>query len=91
MLAVYNDTCASKPTVTRALAQPGQAYKVVTEKLNMDTDISIKGNRHICDVVNYLNVSLGSVLKWFYEQPTAFFADEKLVTFLINSIPKRHE
>lgn len=69
MLAVYGDTCVSKPTVTRWARmfsdgrqettdspRPGQAHKVVTEKLITDIDTAIKGNRrrNIRDVASEL-------------------------------------
>ncbi|GFT41854.1 hypothetical protein TNCV_1667131 [Trichonephila clavipes] len=76
MMAVYGDTRVSKPTVTRLarmfsdcrqetrdLPWPGQAHKVVTEKLIMHIDTAIKGNRHryIRDVTHEFNVPIGYV------------------------------
>ncbi|GFY67057.1 hypothetical protein TNIN_232481 [Trichonephila inaurata madagascariensis] len=60
---------------TRDLTRPGQAHKVVTEKLILHIDTVIKGNRHrnIHDIANEFNVSIGFVLNWLrgeYKGPT---------------------
>ncbi|KFM78840.1 hypothetical protein X975_25754, partial [Stegodyphus mimosarum] len=76
MVAVYGDTCVSKPIVKRwarmftegrqetmDLPQPNQEQKVVADKLITNTDMPIKANQHlnIRGIANELHISNGNV------------------------------